>query len=277
MQNLIDLISPLISDGLCVAFSGGVDSSLLLKIACDIAKKQSLQVYAVTFETKLHPHGDLDIAKKVANELGAVHHIIQVDELSNIDIQNNPIDRCYRCKKYLFQTLVEFANQNNIKNIIDGTNYDDIHEYRPGIKALNELNIISPLVKLQITKARVREMATSLGISVAKRPSAPCLATRLPYNTDIDYAVLEKIEQGETFLKTLGFHTNRIRLHGDIVRIEILEQFEEFIAQKDIITTYLQNLGFIYITLDIQGFRSGSMDINIATWILIEILNQKHN
>lgn len=264
MQNLINKITPLVIDGLCVAFSGGVDSSLLLKIACDIGKNLSLPIYAVTFETKLHPSTDLVIAKKVANELGAIHHIVKVDELSNINITNNPIDRCYRCKKYLFQTLLEFAKEKNIKNVIDGTNYDDTHEYRPGIKALQELGIISPLVELQITKPMVRQMANSLGISVAKRPSAPCLATRLPYNTDIDYDILEKIEQGETFLKSLGFSTNRIRLHNDIVRIEIPpNQFTEFITLNEKITEFLQNLGFIYITLDIEGFRSGSMDIKI--------------
>lgn len=264
MEILVKRIEQLVPNGLCVAFSGGVDSSLILKIACDIAVKTNKIVHAVTFETKLHPTTDLKIAKKVANELGAVHHVIQVDELSNIDIQNNPIDRCYRCKKYLFETLSNFAKSNNLNHIVDGTNYDDTFEYRPGIKALKELDIISPLVELSITKKIVREWAEQLGISVSKRPSAPCLATRLPYNTNIDYDILANIEQGENYLKSIGFETNRIRLHGDIVRIEILpNQFEQFITQRVKITEFLQKLGYIYITLDLEGFRSGSMDINI--------------
>lgn len=262
MEKLINRIEQLVPNGLCVAFSGGVDSSLILKIACDIALKTNQTVHAVTFETKLHPTTDLKIAKKVANELGAVHHVIEVDELSNIDIQNNPIDRCYRCKRYLFETLCNFAKENNLNHIVDGTNYDDTFEYRPGIRALNELDIISPLVELSITKKMVREFAGQLDISVSKRPSAPCLATRLPYNTNIDYDILSKIEQGEVYLKSIGFETNRIRLHDNIVRIEILpSQFEEFLVLKDKITRFLQELGFIYITLDLEGFRSGSMDI----------------
>lgn len=264
MQNLIQKITPLVKDGLCIAFSGGVDSSLLLRIACDIARPLSIPIYAVTFDTKLHPSTDLDIARAVADEMGAVHHVIQVDELANIDIQNNPIDRCYRCKKYLFETLLQFAKKNKLRYVIDGTNFDDTHEYRPGIKALRELDIISPLVELKLTKLQVREMASLLGISVAKRPSAPCLATRLPYNTNINYDLLAKIEQGENYLKSLGFATNRIRVHGDITRVEVLPcQFELFISLSKKITTSLQNLGFVYITLDIEGFRSGSMDIKI--------------
>lgn len=264
MQSLVEKITPLVEEGLCVAFSGGVDSSLLLKIACDIAKELGKEVYAVTFETKLHPVGDVGVAQTVAMELGAIHHIIQIDELANIDIQNNPIDRCYRCKKYLFETLLEFAMNRKLTYVIDGTNFDDTKEYRPGIRALNELEIISPLVELNINKARVRQLASELGISVAKRPSAPCLATRLPYDTAIDYELLRKIEQGEDYLKTLGFAINRIRMHDDIARVEVLPtQFNEFITQNEKITTVLKELGFSYITLDIEGFRSGSMDIHI--------------
>lgn len=254
----------MVNDGLCIAFSGGVDSSLLLKIACDEAKITNTKVYAVTFDTKLHPVGDVTIAKRVATEFGAEHYIIKIDELANVDILNNPIDRCYRCKKHLFENLILFANENNLSNIIDGTNFDDTKEYRPGIKALKELNIISPLAELQITKQKVRKFAESLGISVANRPSAPCLATRLPYNTAIDYELLAKIEKGETYLKELGFAVNRIRVHLDIARIEILpKQFNLFIQNNTEITNYLKNLGFTYITLDIEGFRSGSMDIHI--------------
>ncbi len=264
MEKLKNRIIELLSKDVVIAFSGGVDSSLLLKLACDEAKKLDRKVYAVTFETKLHPMCDVDNAIKIANEVGAIHHIIKIDELTSIDISNNPVDRCYRCKKYLFESLQEFANKLDCKTIIDGTNFDDLNQYRPGIKALKELGIISPLAELEITKKEVRKYASSLGLAVSNRPSAPCLATRLPYNTKIDFDLLDKIDVAEEFLKSIGFLVNRIRVHNDIARIEILpKQFIEFINKKTVIMAKLKELGFIYITLDIEGFRSGSMDIHI--------------
>lgn len=264
MENLHKKIAKLTKDGLCVAFSGGVDSSVILKIACMEAKKQNKEIYAVTFETKLHPCADIEIARQIANDVGALHKIISVNELESKELLHNPVDRCYICKRYLFSKLVEFAEQNGIKNIIDGTNFEDLSEYRPGIKALKELKIISPLAELEISKADVRKYAEKLGLSVAKRPSAPCLATRLPYNTKIDFALLEKIDLGEKYLSSLGFLVNRIRVHNDIARIEIKnEDFASFINQKDQIIAKLKEIGFIYITLDIEGFRSGSMDVYV--------------
>lgn len=264
MEKLREKIKDLLENGLCVAFSGGVDSSLLLKIACEQAKEQNLDVYAVTFETKLHPCADVEIAKKVAKNVGAIHKIIQVNELDNVEILQNPVDRCYKCKKYLFENLVDFAKENGIKNIIDGTNFDDLSQYRPGIRALKELEIISPLADLKITKEQVREYAKMLDLSVSNRPSAPCLATRLPYNTTIDFELLSQIDLGENYLKEQGFLVNRIRVHKDIARIEIKKQdFAKFIEKSDEITQKLKELGFVYITLDIEGFRSGSMDIYV--------------
>ncbi len=264
MKELIDRMTDLVKKDIAIAFSGGVDSSLLLKIACDIAKKQNTKVYAVTFNTKLHPMCDLENAQAIAKEVGAVHHIIDVNEFDSVDIKNNPVDRCYRCKHYLFSQLKGFAKQKNIQTIIDGTNFDDLSAYRPGIQALKELGICSPLADLRITKPTVREWAKELGLSVSIRPSAPCLATRLPYNTKIDFSVLEQIDRGEEFLKSLGFAVARIRLHGDIARIEIQPDFFAlFLEKKEQIMRELQNLGFVYITLDLEGFRSGSMDIYI--------------
>ncbi|MFI3116293.1 MAG: ATP-dependent sacrificial sulfur transferase LarE [Clostridia bacterium] len=264
MEKLREKIKSLLDSDLCVAFSGGVDSSVILKIACEEAKKLQKNVFAVTFETKLHPFSDIEVSKKVAFDTGAIHHIIKVNELENVDILNNPVDRCYKCKKYLFETLVDFAKEKGIKNVIEGTNFDDLSEYRPGIKALSELSIISPLAELEISKEMVRKYAHELGLSVSNRPSAPCLATRLPYNTKIDFELLEKIDLGETYLKELGFLVNRIRVHDDIARIEIKkEDFERFIAKNIEITKKLKEIGFVYITLDIEGFRSGSMDIYV--------------
>lgn len=259
-------IGPMVGKGLCVAFSGGVDSSLLLKIACDLGKIQDKQVFAVTFDTELHPSADLPLAKAMAQEFGATHQIISVNEFESVDILNNPIDRCYRCKKHLFQTLLQFSQENKLLYTIDGTNFDDLSAYRPGIQALKELGVSSPLAEEKITKETVRQIAVHLGISVANRPSSPCLATRLPYNTAISMELLKKIDQGEELLQKKGFLVNRIRVHGDIARVEILpEQFTSFLELGDEVISPLKSLGFRYITLDLEGLRSGSMDIHLNT------------
>lgn len=251
-------------EGICIAFSGGVDSSLLLKIACEIGKKTNHKILAVTFETKLHPHGDLEEARAIASTFGAIHKTIPVDEFSDPTILHNPIDRCYRCKKLLFRTLIEYAQQEGYYYLIDGTNYDDKDSYRPGMKALKELGIHSPLLELSITKAQIRTAATALGISSSDRPSTPCLATRLPYGTTLDFKILERIDRGEQYIKTFGFYNVRLRLHQDILRIEVDRcDFMKFIELQDVIVSKLKELGFSYITLDLEGFRSGSMDINI--------------
>lgn len=264
MERLRLKLNTLVNEGVCIAFSGGVDSSILLQIACEEGKKLDKPVYAVTFETKLHPCADLAVAQQVAQETGALHHVIAVNELDNPAILQNPIDRCYHCKRHLFSTLVDFAKAHNLPHIIDGTNADDLTVYRPGIGALKELGIVSPLAELGITKAQVRDLASALHLSVSNRPSAPCLATRLPYGTPIDFAILHRIDLGETYLKTMGFAINRLRLHGDIARIEIpVANFPDFLAKQAHIVLKLKELGFPYVTLDLEGFRSGSMDIHI--------------
>lgn len=265
-KQLENEIAGLVEGGVCIAFSGGVDSSLILKLACEAGKKLNKQIYAVTFKTKLHPVSDVTISKKVANEMGAIHEIIQINEFENKAILKNPIDRCYQCKKSLFLNLLEFAQNHNLKYVLDGTNADDLNTYRPGVKALKELDVISPLAKLGITKSEVREYARNLNISVASRPSAPCMATRLPYNTEISFELLENIEKGEEFIKGLGIEVVRLRVHGDIVRIEVnKEDLAKLIAHGDAVISYLKSLGFVYITLDLEGFRSGSMDIYVKS------------
>lgn len=264
LVQLKQYIEELVEEGVCIAFSGGVDSSLILKVACEAGKKFKKEVHAVTFETQLHPVSDVAISKQVAREMGAVHTIIQVNEFENKEILKNPIDRCYQCKKSLFVGLKEFAKEKNLKYLVDGTNGDDLNAYRPGIKALKELEVVSPLAELGITKREVREMASKLKISVSSRPSAPCMATRLPYNTQISFELLEKIDKGEEFIKGLGFEIVRLRVHGDIVRVEIKkEDLPKGLEKSQLIVDYLKDLGFTYITLDLEGFRSGSMDVHI--------------
>lgn len=254
----------LASEDICLAFSGGVDSSLLLKLAADAAAETGKRVYAVTFDSRLHPSCDLEIARRVAGELGGIHQVIKVDELEQEEIRFNPVNRCYLCKRHLFMTLKDLAQEKGVRWILDGTNEDDMHVYRPGIHALRELGIISPLAELHITKEMVKEMAAEYNISVASRPSTPCMATRLPYNTKIDYEVLERIAHGEEYLKSVLGGNVRLRLHGQIARLEVNQSaFPSLLEMREEVVRRLKMLGFTYVTLDMEGFRSGSMDVGI--------------
>jgi uncharacterized protein len=264
LESLYKTLEGHIQEGICIAFSGGVDSSLLLKIACDIGKKQQQPVLAVTFETKLHPHGDLEEANAIAEGFGAIHKTIEVDEFSDPEIMTNPVDRCYRCKNLLFKKLIHYSKAEGYNYIVDGSNFDDLKAYRPGMKALKELGIHSPLLELQVSKAEIRSLAKDLGVPSSDKPSAPCLATRLPYGATLDFDILERIDKGEKAIKEFGFYNVRLRLHNDILRIEIdKKDFNTFLEQQEYITKILKELGFTYITLDLEGFRSGSMDIYV--------------
>ncbi len=250
---------------MAVAFSGGADSSLLLKLACEAAKKQGSRVYAVTVHTRLHPAGDLEAARQTVRETGAVHRIIFADELEEAGIRENPTDRCYRCKKCLFEKIRAEAEALGAEVILEGTNEDDLHVYRPGIRALKELGIISPLAQAGLTKDEVRRLAGEYGLSAAGRPAAPCLATRFPYGTRLSYEAMGRINQAEEHIRGLGFYNVRIRLHGDIARIEVdARDMERLFAERQELTAYMKELGFVYVTLDLEGFRSGSMDVGLA-------------
>lgn len=263
-RQLIQKMEQYAGQDVMVAFSGGVDSSLLLKLAYEASKKAGKKVYAVTMQTRLHPVREIEEAKRVCEEIGAVHMVMAVDELKEAGIMHNPVERCYLCKKHLFLKMKEKASELGIGVILEGTNEDDLHVYRPGIKALKELQIISPLAEAGLTKKEVREMAKEYGISVSLKPAVPCLATRFPYGTHLTYEQMAQVDKGESFLKEYGLHNVRIRVHDKIARIEIDEEaFWEFLAHKKEITGYLKKLGFVYITLDLEGFRSGSMDVGI--------------
>ncbi len=263
-EKLLASIEAYTSSDVIVAFSGGVDSSLVLKLACDAAARKNKKVYAITVHTRLHPMNEIEITKKVAAEAGAIHSIVHVDELQNAGVMLNPENRCYLCKKYIFTQLVEYATKMGINTILEGTNDDDLHVYRPGIKALRELDVKSPLAESGMTKSDVRQMAAQYNISVASRPSAPCMATRFPYNTKLSYDKMTNLEQGEEYIRSLDFYNVRIRIHDDIARIEVdVADLERFIANRTLIVEKLCALGFIYITLDLEGFRSGSMDYKV--------------
>ncbi len=255
----------------CLAFSGGVDSSLLLKLACDAARRHGTKVWAVTFDTMLHPACDLENAKKVAEEMDASHIILAVNELEQEELRNNPVNRCYLCKRRLFLRLQEFASEKGCSVMLEGTNADDLKVYRPGLRAVRELGIQSPLADCGLTKKEVKTLAGRYGISTASRPSTPCMATRLPYGARLDSDLLKRIEAGEEFLRQELFSEGqpgnvRLRVHGDIARLETdAGQFSAVLEKRAQITERLKALGFTYITLDLEGFRSGSMDVNVKT------------
>lgn len=270
-----------------VAFSGGVDSSLLLAAACRAAggkeeaaedgrrsdageagKTAGKTVCAAMVRTSLHPLQDAAVAKRVAGELGAGYLEIAVDELQDAGIADNPPDRCYRCKKLLFSRLKEEARKLGISAILEGSNADDVLVYRPGIRAVRELRIRSPLLELGLTKREVRALAAEYGISVADRPSAPCLATRFPYGTRLSVERMRQVDEGERFLRSLGFYNVRLRVHGDTARIEVDRQdMGRILEHAQEIAERIRALDFSYVALDLEGFRSGSMDRDLPVII----------
>ncbi len=263
-EKLESIMDALTDQDLALAFSGGVDSSLLLKMAADRAAKKGTKVWAVTFNSRLHPACDLENARKVAEELGGIHVILEIDELEMEEIRSNPVNRCYLCKRNLFQTLKNFAGEKGVQVLAEGTNEDDLHVYRPGIRAVKELGIRSPLAEAGLTKEEVRRLAAAFGISAASRPSTPCMATRLPYGARLDYGILKKIEAGEEILRRMIGGNIRLRLHGQVARIEgDPERFPAILQQSGELVRQLKELGFVYITLDLEGFRSGSMDVGL--------------
>ncbi|MCD8377560.1 MAG: ATP-dependent sacrificial sulfur transferase LarE [Candidatus Gastranaerophilales bacterium] len=257
MQNKFNELKKYLTElnerGICLAFSGGIDSTLLLYLCKD------LDVVAVTFKSDFQTKSEIDLTTDLCKKYGVEQEIIKFYPLENPVILNNPKDRCYYCKKTFFPKLKDFAGG---RAIIDGTNFDDLGVYRPGLKALKELDIISPLAKFGITKKEIRDYAKNLEIEIFDKPSTPCLATRFPYGTKLSTQLLQTVEQGEIILKEFGFLNNRLRIHNEIARIEIpQEDFKKFIEQHETIIKSLKSLGLKYISLDIEGLRSGSMDL----------------
>lgn len=202
----------------------------------------------------LHPSKDIERAKEVARETGAEFLVLELDELEAAGIEDNPADRCYRCKKYLFSKLREKAEELGTDHVLEGTNEDDLHVYRPGIRAVRELGIISPLADAGFSKEEVRHLAKEYGISVSDRPSTPCLATRFPYGNHLSYEDMRRVEKGEEHLRGLGLYNVRLRVHKDIVRIEVdPDAFKTVMNFRGELTDYLKNLGYTYITLDLKA------------------------
>ncbi len=269
VEQLKKHMQDLSKEDVIVAFSGGVDSSLLVKLAADAAKETGNTVYAVTVEMMLQPKQDNKALKELAETLGAQSIILQVGDqkLEDAGILENPLDRCYRCKKLLYEAILNKGQELGVDVVLDGNNADDLNEYRPGLTAVLELGIISPLAEIGFTKEEVRRLAGELGIPTAKKPSTPCLATRFPYNAHLEDASLRQVEEAENLLKSyVPDDTNvRLRVHGDVARIETdPEVFDLLLTHREEIADRLKELGYTYVTLDLAGFHSGSMDQKIT-------------
>lgn len=263
-MSLQTIVDEYVHHDVMIAFSGGVDSSLLLKMACLQAEKYHTHVYAVTIQTALHPVMESSIAKKMAEEMGAIHKTVEVDELEGAGIIDNPVDRCYRCKKYMFTQVKKLAEELGVSTLLEGTNADDLKQYRPGIKALKELGLHSPLLEAGMTKKQIRELASQYHLEVADKPSSPCLATRFPYHTHLDYTQMRKVEKIEDYIHSLGFYNVRARIHDTLVRIEVdQESFHQLMEKRQQIIHFIKSLGYFYVSLDLEGFRSGSQDIGL--------------
>lgn len=244
-----------------VAFSGGVDSTTLAALAFEALGEKAI---AVTIDSPLFPRRQLETAVKTACEIGIEHKILTFSQLSLPYFSANTLNRCYFCKKALLETLLDFAEKAGYHVVLEGTNSSELQgEYRPGYRAVQEAGdkVFSPFMEFDVTKEQIREIASKLFLSAASRPSAACLATRFPYGQPITVESLQRIERAEDFLYSLGFSQFRVRMHEYLARIEVIqEEFEDVLRKREKIVRRLKSLGFDYITLDLEGFRSGSMD-----------------
>ncbi len=255
LKNIIGEMSSVL-----VAFSGGVDSTFLAKTAFDVLGSRFMAVIA-TSET--YPQKEIDQAVQLARDLGLPFKLIETNELEHSEFIKNPADRCYHCKKELFSNLTHIAGEKGLAYVLDGANADDLSDYRPGAKAGRELGVRSPLQEVGLNKEEIRLLSHKIGLPTWNKPSLACLASRFPYEHPIDREGLLRVGKAEDFLLSLGFRQVRVRHHGETARIEVGEKELNRFLNNEIrinVCSQLKVLGFVYITLDLQGYRSGSMN-----------------
>ena len=247
-------------DNAVIAFSGGCDSSYLLYIA----KEAGIKFCAVTFDTNMYPEKELDEAKKLTDYLGINHQIIKVDPLNIPELKNNPPERCYICKKSIFGNLIALAAKDGYKYIIDGSNADDVNDYRPGRTAALELGVKSPLEEAGFTKMDIRFCLRELNFPLWEKPSMACYFSRFPYGAAVDENMVRMVSCSEHELHKLGLVSARVRHHGVVARIEAgSDDMEKIYTDESLrlkIIFILKNAGFIYVSLDLEGYRSGAMN-----------------
>ncbi|RDY24240.1 ATP-dependent sacrificial sulfur transferase LarE [Romboutsia maritimum] len=250
-------------ESVAVAYSGGVDSNFLLKVAKDTLKDK---VIAVTINAMMHSNKEISESKEYAKLFNVNQIVVDINEFKIEGFINNGQDRCYYCKKEVFSIIKKVAKDNNIKYILDGTNLSDLGDYRPGLRALEELDIVSPLKDCEFTKEDIRALSKDMGLKTFNKPAFACLATRIPYGTKITNDRLRMIEKSEDYLVELGFNQFRVRIHEDIARIEVeKDEIYKFFSNDilDKTNNKLKELGFKYVTLDMAGYKMGNMNIGI--------------
>ena len=261
LNQLRTMLAGLAPEGICAAFSGGTDSSLLLTVLSELRAQAPYPLLAVIFTTAFQTAEETLSAQSLAEELGVPVETVSFDVLSDPVLRRNPPDRCYHCKRRLFAEMKRIAGTRGLTHLVDGTNSDDTKVYRPGRKALEELGVLSPLAICGFTKDEVRAAARELLVPTADKPSSPCLATRFPYGTELTDDALRRVECGEAYLRNLGLGTVRLRVHGPCARLETDEEgFRTVSERRARIAEELRRIGFAYAALDLEGFRSGSMD-----------------
>jgi uncharacterized protein len=267
LQTKREKLESLISDmkSVLVAFSGGVDSTLVLAVAHKVLPGK---VLAVTAQSSSVPERELNAAKDLARSIGVEHLIVKTEEMQSADYLANPTNRCYYCKSELYDKLSEVAKQRQLVSIANGINLDDLGDHRPGIHAAKEAGVMSPLAEAGFSKQDVRQLSKILGLATWEKPAMACLSSRVPYGDSISAEKLLMIERAEDYLLSLGFKQLRVRHHGDVARIELeRKDFPRFFADdiSSKVETKLKEIGYKFVTLDVQGFRSGSLNEARAT------------
>jgi pyridinium-3,5-biscarboxylic acid mononucleotide sulfurtransferase len=251
-----DLLRPL--GGAVVAFSGGVDSSVVATVAVRALGERSLAVTAVS---PALASGELDGARAVADAVGIAHRTITTDELARAGYRRNDVDRCYHCKTELYERLLALAQREGYAAVLSGANADDVGDWRPGLRAAAEHGVRHPLLELGVGKAEVRELAEALGVPSAQKPASPCLASRLPYGTAVTPAALAMVDRAEQALKALGYRVLRVRHHGRLGRVELAgEELERALAEPAPVVAAVRGAGYDRVEIDARPFRSGSLN-----------------
>ncbi|BAZ42936.1 ExsB family protein [Calothrix sp. NIES-4101] len=243
-----------------IAYSGGVDSTLVAKIAYDVLGEKALAVTAMS--PSLLPE-ELEDAKIQAATMGIRHELVETKEMENPNYTLNPVNRCYFCKSELHDTLKPLAKKLGYPFVVDGVNADDLQDYRPGIQAAKERGAISPLAEVGVSKLEVRQLSQELGLPWWDKPAQPCLSSRFPYGEEITVAKLQRVGRAEIYLRKLGWQNLRVRSHGETARIELAaEDIKDFVANTDlsVLVSAFQELGFMFVTLDLEGYRSGKLN-----------------